>query len=59
MKIKICPKCKSKDVQRDMNALDSAIGNYSDWICNDCGFRAKDFPEKANEIKHQRRISKK
>jgi hypothetical protein len=42
-----------------MNALDSAIGNYSDWICNDCGFRAKEFPDAKNEIKNKGRISKK
>ncbi|HTY44225.1 MAG TPA: hypothetical protein VMC80_03205 [Patescibacteria group bacterium] len=50
---RFCPRCRSENVQRDMNALNSALGVYSDWICNDCGFTMKEFPLKEIKIKQK------
>jgi|GEM_PF-1832095 len=51
--VKFCPKCKSFNVTTDFGPSRtggllgkfSAIGAPFDYVCLDCGFRAKIFPE--------------
>ncbi len=42
---RICPKCKSEDVRKEMNVLLSA-GAPQKWICNKCGYYGHIFPVK-------------
>ena len=55
----ICPKCKSDNVIKDMNAL-TAFGAPQVWKCKDCGYSSFIFPEieKVNNNKKQKRDNK-
>ena len=44
----VCPKCKSTNVRKEMNALLS-LGAPQNWICNDCGYSNIVFPELKNK----------
>ena len=44
MKKRFCPKCKSKNIRRDMDAITGALGSLADWKCDDCGYKAAEFP---------------
>mgnify|MGYP001570854801 FL=1 len=44
MKITICPKCKSTNVEKEITAS-SIIGIPQEWVCNDCNFSNNVFPE--------------
>ena len=48
MKKYFCPKCKSTNVIKEMNAL-LQLGAPQRWGCEDCGYNNFIFPEK--EIK--------
>lgn len=65
-KEKFCPKCNSKNIRTDFGpqvsggllGKFSAIGAPYDYICNDCGFRGKIFPEiEVKEEKEQEKES--
>lgn len=51
--VKFCPHCRSKNIKTDfgparasgMLGKFSAIGAPFDYVCNDCDFRARIFPE--------------
>jgi transposase-like protein len=43
-KMKFCPRCKSKNVQKDFT-LFTLVGAPSQWRCLDCGFTGHIFPE--------------
>ncbi len=42
--IRICPKCKSVNVKKEITPL-SAAGVPEEWVCNNCNFRSYLFPE--------------
>ncbi len=45
-KIRICPKCKSKDVSADLSAQSYAQGSFfNQYKCNKCGHTGQFFPE--------------
>ena len=43
-KARICPKCKSLDVKKELTAS-AVFGAPQEWVCNDCNFRGHIFPE--------------
>ena len=46
MKIRICPKCKSTDVNADMSIQSFAQGTFfNQYKCNKCGYIGQFFPE--------------
>lgn len=45
MSKRFCPKCKSEDVQININAS-ASFGAPQMWKCNKCGFQNYIFPEK-------------
>ena len=53
MKQKFCPKCKSDNVKPTTNYMDLVFG-WRYWMCNECGFKLVDFPER--ELKIARKI---
>ncbi len=44
--VKICPKCKSVDIDSDLTAS-SAFGmaSFDNFKCNKCGYSGQFFPE--------------
>ena len=44
MRITICPKCKSTNVEKEITAS-SIIGIPQNWVCNNCKFSNNVFPE--------------
>lgn len=46
VKIRFCPKCKSTNIEKDLEVLPTKFGIQLDWICKDCGFKAAEFPQK-------------
>ncbi|MCP3682510.1 MAG: hypothetical protein GY861_07445 [bacterium] len=52
--VKICPKCNSPDVFIDSDdKIWAATGIISNFVCNNCGFRSKIFPEvEVSELKN-------
>ncbi len=51
---KICPKCKSTNVRKDLNVL-LAMGVPQNWICNKCGYYGYIFPEKDIKTKNKKK----
>ena len=45
LKIRFCPKCKSKNVHIDIGVT-AVFGIPGKWKCRDCGFSGFIFPEK-------------
>lgn len=45
VEIRICPKCKSKDVELTSHLL-SAFAGIENYMCKRCGFTSKVFPVK-------------
>lgn len=45
MKINICPKCKSKNVEKMTAGFLDIIGIGDNFVCRDCGFSSLVFPE--------------
>ena len=44
--IRICPKCKSTNVEADLSAQSYGQGSFFNaYVCNDCGFTSQFFPE--------------
>jgi len=44
--IRICPKCKSKNIKADFSAHSFAQGSvFNKYKCNNCGFAGIFFPE--------------
>lgn len=44
--MKICPKCKSKDVIPDFSSEAYAKGSFfNQYRCNKCGYTSQFFPE--------------
>ena len=44
--VSVCPECNSTNISMDhSNALVGAMGLPADFICKDCGFTSKVFPE--------------
>jgi len=44
--VRICPKCKSTDVSRDLSAAAYARGSiFNQYRCNRCGYTGIFFPE--------------
>ena len=44
MKVKFCPKCKSSNIEKELNVL-LAVGAPQKWICKECGYYGLMFPE--------------
>jgi len=40
----ICPKCKSKNVRKEMG-ITLALGIPQKWVCENCGYSSHLFPE--------------
>lgn len=55
--VRICPKCKSRDVSNDLSVASYAQGAiFNKYICNNCGYNAMFFPV----VKHlNKRVKKK
>ncbi|MEK6935731.1 MAG: hypothetical protein AABW67_03005 [Nanoarchaeota archaeon] len=49
-KIKVCPKCKSKDIIISMNAL-TTEAFPAKYKCEDCGFESYIIAEKIKKVK--------
>ncbi len=47
MKKKFCPKCKSVNIEKELNVL-LAVGVPQNWRCKECGYYGIVFP-KADE----------
>ena len=46
--VRICPKCKSKNIKEDMSAFQvTRMFNPSVWICNNCGYEGYIFQNKS------------
>ncbi len=45
-KFRVCPKCRSTDVSRDLSAAAYARGSiFNQYRCNKCGYTGIFFPE--------------
>ncbi|MBD3361599.1 hypothetical protein GF358_02275 [Candidatus Woesearchaeota archaeon] len=46
MKKRICPKCKSTNISKDLSKEAYAKGSFfNQYKCNDCGYTGEFFPE--------------
>ena len=46
IKKRICPKCKSKNIEADLSAHSFAQGSvFNQYKCNKCGYAGMFFPE--------------
>ena len=49
MRVKFCPKCKSKEIELFVG------GKIGLWECKKCGFRSAIFPEKEIKLKKKKK----
>lgn len=43
--VKTCPRCNSPDVSSNVANIGVALGLDTEYVCNNCGYTAKLFPE--------------
>jgi len=54
--MRICPKCKSIDVEADLSAQSYGKGSFfNQYKCNSCGYTGIFFPEIENKTKKARK----
>lgn len=44
--VRICPKCKSKNIETNMTAVTIGMGTFNnEYKCKNCGYEGMFFPE--------------
>ncbi len=59
LKVKVCPKCKSKDIDYKPSVDQAAFGFPPTFKCNKCGFRFRMISEKEIKLKPKKKKTRK